>query len=781
MDPYQAASGGAPSGGKRQHEGDYHEQQKRLRQEDGGSGVSQNPSRVVLVQGLPNDCLESELLALVGPFAAVEKCILTPSKNEALVQLPDLDASTNLVNFYRSRDALVRGQKVQFAFSSRDSLTPTSSHTSSGPPPSQSASSRPTPSSNHSSRNGPPPSSSSHHPSNRPPSSYDRQGPPPSHHNDRPPSSYDQRPPSSFDQRPPSSSYDQRGPPPSSYSDRNDSRNGPSYDRRPSDRGGPAPYDRGAPPPSYDRGAPPPSYDRGAPSSYDRGAPPPSYDRGGPPSSYDRGGPPAYTDRAPYNDPRGGPSTFDRTGPPPSSSSSYERGGPQQGYPPSSHHASGFDRAPTFSGKNTILMVTLSKMDYDVNVDVLHQVFSKYGTVMKVVTFYQREEFKALVQLQTTEQAEAAQAALDGRDIYTGCNTLHIQMSTHKSLNVQCNNDKMRDYFNPHLPSHDPAEKDHIRGMLGDMPPPPRQGFSPALNPIQGPPSRGRDGGGFGGPPPHMLGGGGPPHHGGPPAPYGAPQQGGGPPPYGAAPPHYDDRRGGRSRSRDRRSRSRDRGFGGPPPPPFRDEYRGPPRSSVLICSNLDPHFVKVQSLFTMFGCFGDVLRIKVMFRKNDTALVQFVDEKHATSARELMDGMVLCNKKLRVDFSKHTAVVMPRPDADLFEVQNTRDFTNTPYHRYRKRSLAEVCPPSTLLHISGIPVSMQLQPGDTVSTSRLLSMFAEWGVVKKYHPIAKQPKMVLLEMGTLEEAFDAMIALDNYTFNDGRIRVSFSKSYQRQ
>lgn len=33
--------------------------------------------------------------------------------------------------------------------------------------------------------------------------------------------------------------------------------------------------------------------------------------------------------------------------------------------------------------------------------------------------------------------------------------------------------------------------------------------------------------------------------------------------------------------------------------------------------------------LFSFFGCFGDVVRVKVMFRKQDTALIQFVDDFH--------------------------------------------------------------------------------------------------------------------------------------------------------
>lgn len=35
--------------------------------------------------------------------------------------------------------------------------------------------------------------------------------------------------------------------------------------------------------------------------------------------------------------------------------------------------------------------------------------------------------------------------------------------------------------------------------------------------------------------------------------------------------------------------------------------------------------------LFTFFGCFGDVIRVKIMFRKQDTALIQFVDEVHVS------------------------------------------------------------------------------------------------------------------------------------------------------
>jgi len=83
---------------------------------------------------------------------------------------------------------------------------------------------------------------------------------------------------------------------------------------------------------------------------------------------------------------------------------------------------------------------------------LLLQVFQKFGNVEKIVTFWKDNEFKALVQMESVDQAQAAQSTLDGRDIYTGCNTLSIVFSRHPELNVRYNDDRSRDYTNPNLP-----------------------------------------------------------------------------------------------------------------------------------------------------------------------------------------------------------------------------------------------------------------------------------------------------------------------------------------
>ncbi|RLN68000.1 hypothetical protein BBJ29_001445 [Phytophthora kernoviae] len=349
---------------------------------------AQLESRVVFVRGLPTDCLESELLALCCPFAVVEKSLMVPQKCQAFVQLPDISSAANLITFYQTRDALIRGKKIYFEFSNRDEI------------------------------------------------------------------------------------------------------NGRS-------EGGMIPHD-----------------------------------------------------------------------------------GPRRGIGP----------------PNQILMVSVSKIEYDVTVDVLQQVFQKFGNVEKIVTFWKDNEFKSLVQMESIDQAQAAQAALDGREIYTGCNQLSIVFSRHPEL--------------------------------------------------------------------------------------------------------------------------------------------------------------------------------RIMFRKRDTALIQFVDDVHSTSALDHLDGVYVFGKKLRVDFSKHTSVSMPHADADRFEIENTLDFSGSPLHRYRRRSPQEAVSPCPLLHISGIPMELQR------NQNALVDLFTQFGYVKDFRYLQNN-KMALIEMGSVDEAIMALLQLDNMSYPDSHMRVSFSKAYQ--
>lgn len=292
---------------------------------------------------------------------------------------------------------------------------------------------------------------------------------------------------------------------------------------------------------------------------------------------------------------------------------------------------------------NSIMLVCVSDIQYDMTIEVLHQVslncvcvflvvflkkksqvFSKFGKVIKVVIFGTDDDYKALVQMNSIDEAGDALNALDGRDIYTGCNKLHIVFSKHNELRVRCNNDRSRDFTNPNLPSEEGEQRSS--GMLGDGPPrasrdhPPRQSDYHHSSPRHDY---------RGGPPPPDYRGGYPEdfyRHGGG-GRYDAPPRGGPDPRYdgrggydagyGPPPPRYDDRYGNPPPPRrfddDPRGTPRVGGYPGydrypGPPPAFDDRHPGydmgppPPRgreppgrmdpSPVIICSKIDAKLV---------------------------------------------------------------------------------------------------------------------------------------------------------------------------------------------
>uniref|UniRef100_T1J756 RRM domain-containing protein n=1 Tax=Strigamia maritima TaxID=126957 RepID=T1J756_STRMM len=111
----------------------------------------------------------------------------------------------------------------------------------------------------------------------------------------------------------------------------------------------------------------------------------------------------------------------------------------------------------TQGGPNTVLRVIVEHMVYPVTLDILHQIFSRVGKLLKIVTFTKNNTFQALIQYPDVMSAQSAKLALDGQNIYNQCCTLRIEYSKLTNLNVKYNNDKSRDYTNPNLPTGDPT------------------------------------------------------------------------------------------------------------------------------------------------------------------------------------------------------------------------------------------------------------------------------------------------------------------------------------
>ncbi|XP_061192667.1 polypyrimidine tract-binding protein 2-like isoform X2 [Saccostrea echinata] len=346
--------------------------------------------------------------------------------------------------------------------------------------------------------------------------------------------------------------------------------------------------------------------------------------------------------------------------------------------------------------KRTTLRIIVEHLVYPVGIEVLYQIFSKFGKVLKMIIFTKNNSFQALIQMSDPVAANAAKLSLDGQNIYNGCCTLRIDYSKLNNLNVKYNNDKSRDFTNPNLPSGDP-------GLDQAMP--------------FGASNFNRDNSAQ---VPQMSN-------------YGVPSA------MGAA-----------------RLMTLNAAAAG---------------NAVLLVSNLDEQKVTPDALFTLFGVYGDVHRVKILFNKKDNALVQMAEPHQAQLAIAHLDKVKVWGKSIRVTQSKHTLVQMPKegqPDAGL-----TKDFTNSPLHRFKRpgsKNCQNIFPPSAVLHLSNIPPNIE--------EDFITDAFSQHGQVKAFKFFPKDRKMALIQMASVDEAITALIAMHNYPLSDtNHLRVSFSKS----
>jgi len=192
---------------------------------------------------------------------------------------------------------------------------------------------------------------------------------------------------------------------------------------------------------------------------------------------------------------------------------------------------------------------------------------------------------------------------------------------------------------------------------------------------------------------------------------------------------------------------------------------------SVLLVSNLNQEKINCDDLFILFGHYGDVLRVKILFNKKDTALIQFTDSSQAQTALQNLNNVTLYEQEMRVSRSKHDNVNMPKAEDEGKEL--TKEYVNSPLHRFKKpgsKNFKNIFPPVRTLHLSNIP--------ESVSEEDLQAMFTEHGgQISNFRFFPKDRRMALLQLETIEEALICLIKLHNNKLNESsHLRVSFAK-----
>uniref|UniRef100_A0A667Z0B0 Polypyrimidine tract binding protein 1 n=1 Tax=Myripristis murdjan TaxID=586833 RepID=A0A667Z0B0_9TELE len=381
----------------------------------------------------------------------------------------------------------------------------------------------------------------------------------------------------------------------------------------------------------------------------------------------------------------------------------------------SASQATGLDAAVAPS---PVLRVVVENLFYPVTLDVLHQIFSKFGTVLRIITFTKNNQFQALLQYPDGLTAQHSKLSLDGQNIYNACCTLRISFSKLTSLNVKYNNDKSRDYTRPDLPTGDSQPAMEHPAMTA--------AFTPGI--ISASPYAGAT---HAFPPPFTI------------------QQ------AGLTVPALPGALASLSL-----------------PGAARLGFHPLPAGHCVLSFMLVRLLINMLSVpacaLTLTLCF----RVKILFNKKENALVQMSDSTQAQLAMSHLNGQRLHGKPLRITLSKHTSVQLPREGHE--DQGLTKDYSSSPLHRFKKpgsKNYSNIFPPSATLHLSNIPPS--------VVEDDLKMLFGSSGaMVKAFKFFQKDHKMALIQMGSVEEAIESLIEFHNHDLGENHhLRVSFSKS----
>ncbi|VDP91467.1 unnamed protein product [Echinostoma caproni] len=463
---------------------------------------------------------------------------------------------------------------------------------------------------------------------------------------------------------------------------------------------------------------------------------------------------------------------------------------------------------------NTVLRVLVDNiMGQQINHTILHKIFYRYGKILRIITYLKNNQYHGLIEFENHIHAFVAMLHLNGQNIYTGCCSLRVEFSKNRGpLEVRHENDKCRDYINNPLTEEELINlRRYTSGSMtsgtsgggaphGGNPTGMVQHFQGAVVPgmtpqglhlpvgMIAPPSTSNAGindltaqlaalaqqsglaltpaavaatasfmamtaqnnavGAQSVPSTPNL------------AALLAAIQGG-----TVQNPMMSHLTGGNPGPLGSHALSQHGTAPGARPPPNNNG------GTVLIVSNLHEERVYPDALFTLFGVYGDVTRVKIMFNKKDTALVQFADPQQALTALQFLSGQRLWGKTMKIAVSRHNVVQLPREDSDN---GLTKDYSTSLLHRFRKpnsKNYMNIYPPSHVLHLSNIP--------PTISEEDIRLLFAAKGFeVTGFRFMQKDKKMALVQLDSIDTAIQALIELHNTQLTENsHLRISFSKS----
>lgn len=197
----------------------------------------------------------------------------------------------------------------------------------------------------------------------------------------------------------------------------------------------------------------------------------------------------------------------------------------------------------------------------------------------------------------------------------------------------------------------------------------------------------------------------------------------------------------------------------------------------VLLVNGLVEGVVTVDILFTLFGVYGDVLKVKIMWKNKTMAMVELATPEQAGRAKQYLEGVELYGSPLSVSMSKHAHVSVPN-GANTEPSALAKDFTGSQMHRFKRagsKNDKHVSAPSQSLHLSGLP--------GTVTVEDIQTIFADLKIAGEPYIFGSSPtkKMAIVPLSSVGDAIHALVTLHGSDFQGNSIRATFAHARRGQ
>lgn len=190
--------------------------------------------------------------------------------------------------------------------------------------------------------------------------------------------------------------------------------------------------------------------------------------------------------------------------------------------------------------------------------------------------------------------------------------------------------------------------------------------------------------------------------------------------------------------------------------------------SNVVFLHNMDPNTTP-DMVFNLFSLYGNVLRVKIFFKRRDMGLVQYEDHQQAVSAKNNLHNIPLLGQNLLVSISRNSFINMPSNEK---KAALCKDYTNSPFHRYKiagSKNFQNMFPPSCVLHLSNL--------SDNMNEQFFINLFSEQAQLAAFKYIGEGRRMALVKFKTVEDAVLVLVQHHNHNINGRYLKIAFSKA----